>query len=110
MLFLERSAEPQELPKSLCFVVNRVLPLSRRLTELRQDVIETRDTLKQVLDTDHQLAGLCLTDLQGAEVKLGELPATSESMREAALLLQSYERQISTVEGALKVRVAVPLP
>jgi hypothetical protein len=79
----------------------------RRLTELRQDVIETRDTIKQVLDTD-QLAGLCLSELQESGVQPGDLPSSSESMREAALLLQSYERQISTVEGALKVNTSPP--
>ena len=76
-------------------------------------MIETRDTIKQVLDTD-QLPGLCLTELAEAGDAAGasprELTSNSESVREAALLLQSYERQISTVEGALKVQFEADCP
>lgn len=76
--------------------------LGRRLTEMRQDVAETKDTIKDVLETD-QLAGLCLTELQQQGIEPTDLPRSSDSMKEAALLLQSYERQISTLENALKV-------
>ena len=76
--------------------------LYRRLTEIRQDVGETKHTIKNVLETE-QLAGLCLTELEERGIEPSEMPRSSESMKEAALLLQSYERQISTLENALKV-------
>ena len=63
---------------------------------------ETKHTIKNVLETE-QLAGLCLTELEERGVEANEMPRSSESMKEAALLLQSYERQISTLENALKV-------
>ena len=75
----------------------------RRLTEMRQDVAETRDAVKEVFDSDKLLAGLCLSE-RAVGPSPGAPDAPTEGMREAALLLESYERQISTVEGALKVR------
>lgn len=67
---------------------------------MRQDVLETRDAIKGVVDSDRMLAGVCLSDqANGAEA--AEQP--TESMQEAALLLESALRQVSTVEGALKV-------
>ena len=63
---------------------------------------ETKHTIKNVLETE-QLAGLCLTELEERGIEPNEMPRSSESMKEAALLLQSYERQISTLENALKV-------
>ena len=72
---------------------------------MRQDVEETRAAVKEVLDSDKLLAGLCLSE-RAAGLSPGAPPdAPTEGMREAALLLESYERQISTVEGALKVRL-----
>ena len=73
----------------------------RRLTEMRQDINETKETIKHVLDSE-ELAGLCLTEREKG-VLPSDIPRNSESVREAALLLQSYERQISTLENALKV-------
>lgn len=87
--------------------LSKVFGVTRRMTEMRQDVAETKDTIKDVLETE-QLAGLCLTELQEKKVEPCDLPRSSESMKEAALLLQSYERQISTLENALKV--GMPLP
>ena len=58
-----------------------------------------------MLETE-ELAGLCLTELQERGVEPTELPRSSESMKEAALLLQSYEREISTLENALKVAIS----
>ena len=55
-----------------------------------------------MLETE-QLAGLCLTELEERGIEPSDMPRSSESMKEAALLLQSYERQISTLENALKV-------
>lgn len=71
---------------------------------MRQDVMETRSAIKEVLDSDKLLAGVCLSD-KGSE---GAPPP--DCMRAAALLLESYERQISTVEGALKVRHRICQP
>ena len=71
---------------------------------MRQDVEETRAAVKEVLDSDKLLAGLCLSERAAGPSPGGAPPdAPTEGMREAALLLESYERQISTVEGALKV-------
>lgn len=69
---------------------------------MRQDVAETKDTIKYLLESE-ELAGLCLTELKERGIDHIDMPRSSESMKEAALLLQSYERQISTLENALKV-------
>ena len=75
---------------------------------MRQDVMETRDTLKDVLLDEEKFALLCISnhDSQGPFVSP---TVKAERMKEAALLLQSYERQISTIEGALKVRISIPV-
>lgn len=84
------------------FWASRVQLVHRRLTEMRQDINETKMTIKHVLKSE-ELAGLCLTEAQDQGIPPCEIPRNSESVREAALLLQSYERQISTLENALKV-------
>ena len=79
----------------------RYFPFRRRMTEMRQDVQETRDTVKDVLLNEEKLSMLCITD-DGLADSGSSTPNRAEHLREAALLLQSYERQISTLEGALK--------
>ena len=73
---------------------------------MMQDVVETRDTIKDVLINEDKLSMLCL---QRHSTASGAKDAESKSacLKEAALLLQSYERQISTIEGVLKVS-AIP--
>lgn len=69
---------------------------------MMQDVVETRDTIKDVLINEEKLSMLCLQDCDPSSS--ASTSRKEESIKEAALLLQSYERQISTIEGALKVR------
>ena len=63
---------------------------------------EAQEAIAEVLDDEKALAAICLSEK-------GALQAVREgrqvpSMRLAAALLGSYERQIQSVEGALRVR------
>lgn len=74
----------------------------RALTEIQHDVKEAREAIAEVLDDDKALAAVCLSE-KDAESALRE-GRQAPSMRLAAALLGSYERQIQSVEGALRVR------
>ena len=77
-------------------------PAARALTELTHDVKEAQEAIAEVLDDEKALAAICLSEKDAFRaVQEGrQVP----SMRLAAALLGSYERQIQSVEGALRVR------
>ena len=94
----------------------------RALTELQHDVKEAREAIEEVVDDDQALAAVCLSEGSSGHARSGAggnnglqrgtggsssaMPAASwhtPGMRAAAALLSSYERQVQSVEGALKV-------
>ena len=78
-----------------------VVLASRALTELVHDVKEAEEAIAGVLDDDQALAAICLSEKDADRaVREGR---QAPSMRLAAALLGSYERQIQSVEGALRV-------
>ena len=73
----------------------------RALSEIMHDVKEAQEAITEVLDDEKALAGICLSEREPDEaLREGRQPP---SMRLAAALLSSYERQIQSVEGALRV-------
>ena len=73
----------------------------RALSEIMHDVKEAQEAITEVLDDEKALAGICLSEREPDEVlREGRQPP---SVRLAAALLSSYERQIQSVEGALRV-------
>jgi hypothetical protein len=104
----------------------QLLRARRALTELQHDVKEAREAIEEVVDDDQALAAVCLSEGSAGHAKSGasngglqrggggnggaQLPAASwhtPGMRAAAALLSSYERQVQSVEGALKVPARV---
>lgn len=79
--------------------------MHRALTEIQHDVKEAREAIQEVVDDDKVLAGVCLSDeddmATAATLASGR---QTPRMRMAAALLGSYERQIQSVEGSLRVR------
>ena len=76
----------------------------RALTEIQHDVKEAREAIQEVVDDDKVLAAVCLSDADDKDAP--ELTAGGRQtprMRLAAALLGSYERQIQSVEGSLRV-------
>ena len=72
----------------------------RALSEIMHDVKEAQEAITEVLDDEKALAGICLSEKDPDEaLREGRQPP---SMRLAAALLSSYERQIQSVEGALR--------
>ena len=82
---------------------------------------EAREAIEEVVDNEKALAAVCLSEHAAGrplDTKSGDACATSNTatlasaaaswhtpgMRAAAALLSSYERQVQSVEGALKVR------
>lgn len=66
---------------------------------------EAREAIQEVVDDDKALAAVCLgqdEDDMATAVELARGRQTP-SMRLAAALLGSYERQIQSVEGSLRV-------
>ncbi|CAL5223414.1 g5926 [Coccomyxa viridis] len=80
--------------------LQRLLPIQRALTELVHDVKEAEDAIAGVLDDDQALAAICLSEKDAHQAAREGRQAPS--MRLAAALLGSYERQIQSVEGALR--------
>lgn len=75
---------------------------ARALTEVQHDVKEAREAIAEVLDDDNALTAVCIS---GSEVDRAQRQGRqAPSMQLAAALLGSYERQIQSVEGALRVR------
>ena len=73
----------------------------RALSEIMHDVKEAQEAITEVLDDEKALAGICLSEKEPDEaLPEGRQPP---SVRLAAALLSSYERQIQSVEGALRV-------
>lgn len=73
----------------------------RALSEIMHDVKEAQEAITEVLDDEKALAGICLSEREPDEaLPEGRQPP---SVRLAAALLSSYERQIQSVEGALRV-------
>ena len=65
------------------------------------DVKEAEEAIAGVLDDDQALAAICLSEKDAHQAAREGRQAPS--MRLAAALLGSYERQIQSVEGALRV-------
>ena len=111
--------------------LQRLLPIARALNEMAHDVREARSAVAEVADSDRLLAAVCLSDeadereSEGKEAKEARggkeagkeevntsasttnatppsLAAKSEHARAAAALFESYERQLQSVEGALR--------
>ena len=79
--------------------------MCRALTEIQHDVKEAREAIQEVVDDDKVLAAVCLSDAEDEDAHaLTAGGRQTPSMRLAAALLGSYERQIQSVEGSLRVR------
>lgn len=88
----------------------------RALTEIQHDVKEAREAIEEVVDDDQNLAAVCLSEQQQGSPQLSGGPLTMQqhspiaagqhtpTMRLAAALLSSYERQVQSIEGSLRVR------
>ncbi len=65
---------------------------------------EVREAIQEVVDNDKALAAICLSDApEEYEPGMAAGGRQTPSMRLAAALLGSYERQIQSVEGSLRV-------
>jgi hypothetical protein len=70
---------------------------------MQHDVKEAREAIEEVVDNDIALAAVCLSDDGSANaLAAGQQTAT---MQLAAALLGSYERQVQSIEGALRVMI-----
>lgn len=89
--------------------IQRLLPIQRALTEMQHDVKEAREAIAEVADNNAILAAVCLTEgataLDWSTTSHKPLHMQTAHMRIAAALLESYERQVQSVEGALKEMV-----
>lgn len=94
--------------------LQRLLPIQRALTEIQHDVKETREAIAEIADNDKNLGMICLSE-QGSMARAGDneslLPFSqggagparyTNNMILAVTLLEAYERQIQSVEGALR--------
>ncbi|KAK9795558.1 hypothetical protein WJX73_008157 [Symbiochloris irregularis] len=100
--------------------LHSLLPIQRALTEMHQDVLETQEAIQECMDNPNTLAGICLSDTHDSDSQASSGAAAGEgqaaphvamggmhwqpspSMRAAAGLLESYERQILNVLGAIR--------
>lgn len=87
----------------------RLLPLSRALVEVGHDVREARTAVEDAVNSDRALASLCLTAAgmrggaaAGAPPHAAAALPPAPALRTAEALLESYERQLHSVEGSLK--------
>ncbi|GMH36158.1 hypothetical protein BSKO_04026 [Bryopsis sp. KO-2023] len=82
----------------------RLLPIRRAMTEMQYDVREARQAIAEVVDNEKVLDAICLTERQARtpDMAAGTEMGGRMHMKLAAALLDSYERQVHTVEGALK--------
>lgn len=65
---------------------------------------EAREAIQEVVDDDKVLAAVCLSDADDTDAPaLTAGGRQTPRMRLAAALLGSYERQIQSVEGSLRV-------
>jgi len=87
----------------------RLLPIKRSLTAMLFDVEETRRAIAEIVDNERLLQAVCLTEqdyggpyLQLSENSGGSWKAVTKDMQQASALLDSYERQVETIEGTLK--------
>ncbi|DBA77137.1 TPA: hypothetical protein ACH3X1_009713 [Trebouxia sp. C0004] len=89
--------------------LQRLLPIQRALTEMQHDVKEAREAIAEVADNNAILAAVCLSEganaLDWSTTSHKPLHMQTAHMRIAAALLESYERQVQSVEGALKEMV-----
>ncbi|KAA6417175.1 MAG: mitochondrial rna splicing [Trebouxia sp. A1-2] len=93
--------------------LQRLLPIQRALTEMQHDVKEATEAIAEVGQTTNASWRLLLLDRGHATALdwLHPLPhkplhtVQTAHMRIAAALLESYERQVQSVEGALKEMV-----
>lgn len=76
---------------------------------MQHDVKEAREAIAEVADNNAILAAVCLTEgataLDWSTTSHKPLHMQTAHMRIAAALLESYERQVQSVEGALKEMV-----
>jgi len=91
--------------------LKQLLPIQRSLTELTADVKETSEAIKAVSDDDAALAALCLSDRSSAkENRRPMLPQMGDggrvqqtpAMYRGAGLLESYQRQVQSMDGELR--------
>lgn len=75
---------------------------------MAHDVKEAREAIAEVVDNEKLLSAICLSSDQGLQRGLTDGQESSEqhsyAKRVAAALLQSYEHQVQSVEGGLRVR------
>jgi len=92
--------------------LGRLLPLARALVEVGHDVREARAAVEDAVNSDRTLASLCLTVARRGKASGGggdgaastnpTAPPSLPGLRTAEALLESYERQLHSVEGSLK--------
>eukprot|EP00210_Caulerpa_lentillifera_P004414 g4211.t1 len=81
----------------------RLLPIRRALTEMLFDVKETREAIAEAVDNENILVALCLTEqIHSGHKGDSSTNGVTKHMKLVSALLDSYERQVETVEGALK--------
>lgn len=89
--------------------LKQLLPIQRSLTELTADVKETSEAIQAVSDDDVALAAVCLSDRVAADSSRQRLPGLeggrlrqTPAMYRAAVLLESYQRQVQSMDGELR--------
>lgn len=88
--------------------LKQLLPIQRSLTELTADVKETSEAIQAVSDDDVALAAFCLSDrvVTGTRQHLPSLEGgrsrQTPAMYRAAVLLESYQRQVQSLDGELR--------
>ena len=75
----------------------------RAMNECRQDVREAREAVEEILHHPTFLHSMCLTQLTSTQ------PGSRPMLEVSATLLESYERQLETIEGMLRVRLPLPV-
>ena len=112
-MHLEEVAEAIHGADKFEFHVDAVHGLAcRALNEMQHDCSETQQALQEVMDDPIKLQSVCLEEaaevIHGADEDQPHVPhRPTKAMLAAASLFESYERQILTVHGAIKVHLSM---
>ncbi|OQU95134.1 hypothetical protein CLAIMM_01382 [Cladophialophora immunda] len=98
----EESAASLQLDSGLAAVgLNLVFDRTRRLSKIEQKARLVRDTIREVLDTDEDLAGMYLSD------HLGGKPHATADHQEAEYMLEAYHKAADTLVESAQAAVDI---
>ncbi|OAP58974.1 hypothetical protein AYL99_06271 [Fonsecaea erecta] len=98
----EESAASLRLDSGLAAVgLNQVFDRTRRLAKIEQKARLVRDTIREVLDTDEDLAGMYLTDREAGT------PHATADHQEAEYMLEAYHKAADTLVESAQAAVDV---